>query len=594
MVEKIKNKTYLPIITSLIIGFIFLGLSLAPLFYEANLQKKLPPNRVMILGEPQYPYDYNVYLSKIRQGKEGRWTIIDKYTNQVNQKGVFLQMFYLLQGKAAKLLNLAPAPTYHLTNILTAFAWILTIITANIFFLKQKKYFLPGILLSFLASSFPLVFDMYGRFWIGHFMGWWQEMDVLKRISYIPHYNLNYIIITILTILLSLYGQKQLKKRQKTKYLTAIITLTFLGFFIHPSGSIVFLLSWFLYHALRLVLKTYSKKQLITVLIHSSILGAVNLIPLMYLQKVTTTYPWKSLVDYDQYFRLTVPIKDYLLSLGPVFITGALAIILLITKLLKTFKRQNNNNQNRKIRIKEKAAQEKLLKLLPLATWFIAAFSSLLGFKLFPYQSELRFVQTANHIPLAILSIFLLKEIMGLAKNSQQKIAAALSITTIYLVITVLGSLQVIYSLKSQFLFLSQKTQADFPKVAYPPQVTQPLKDFYLGLKYLEQKTNRNTVVLSQLTAGNYIPAYAGNFVYLGHVSETPNFTQREKQTTDFFQGRLNQLQAENFLKQENINYIFYGPQEKENTNFNLASYSFLKPVFHSQEVTIFQVLKNR
>src|SRR3989338_7984879 len=34
-------------------------------------------------------------------------------------------------------------------------------------------------------------------------MFWWTEMDVLKRISYIPHYTLNYIIIAILAILLS-------------------------------------------------------------------------------------------------------------------------------------------------------------------------------------------------------------------------------------------------------------------------------------------------------------------------------------------------------------------------------------------------------
>jgi len=406
---KKSEKSLLAPAAALTIGFVFLILNLTPLFYEASLKTKVPDNRVMILGEPQYPYDYNVYLSKIRQGKEGRWTIIDKYTNQKEQKGVFLQMFYLLQGKVAKIFNLDLNITYHLVNVLTGFAWVLTIIYLNIFFLKKKQYFIPGIIISFLASSFPLVFQMNNKFWIGYYMGWWQEMDVLKRIAYIPHYNLNYIIIASLTILLTLYAKKQRKN-----YLIPIIVITFLGFFIHPSGSIVFLISWFLYHLVRLILKTYTKKQAKKTIFHTIILAITSLIPLAYLRKVTTTYPWKSLVDYDQNFRLTVPIKDYILALGPVFLTGTIAIIFLLIKLINTTKRKQENNKENK--------QQKYLKLLPLATWFAAAFLSLIGFKLFPLQSELRFVQTANHIPLAILTVFSLKYLLNKTKNSQNRI----------------------------------------------------------------------------------------------------------------------------------------------------------------------------
>src|SRR3989344_3386663 len=96
------------LILSLIVSFLFLLTSYIPNFYEASIASLLPADRTMTPAEHMYTYDYNVYLSKIRQGTEGRWTVIDKYDNNTNQKGVFLQMLYLLAGKFGGLIHLSP------------------------------------------------------------------------------------------------------------------------------------------------------------------------------------------------------------------------------------------------------------------------------------------------------------------------------------------------------------------------------------------------------------------------------------------------------------------------------------------------------
>src|ERR1700690_4231583 len=100
-----------------IFAFSFLFLSYLPNFYEISVKSLLPADRTMIAGEHIYTYDYNVYLSKIRQGQEGRITVVDKYDNLPQQKGVFLQMFYLLSGRITIVFSLTPTATYHLMRL---------------------------------------------------------------------------------------------------------------------------------------------------------------------------------------------------------------------------------------------------------------------------------------------------------------------------------------------------------------------------------------------------------------------------------------------------------------------------------------------
>ena len=52
----------------------------------------------------------------------------------------------------------------------------------------------------------------------------------------------------------------------------------------------------------------------------------------IYFKSVTSSYPWKSLVDFDKYSRFPLNVKEYILALGPIFFTGVLGIIVALIK----------------------------------------------------------------------------------------------------------------------------------------------------------------------------------------------------------------------------------------------------------------------
>jgi len=539
------NNKILFVLLVFLFPFFILFLSYLPNFYEASLISQLPPDRTMVSGEHIYTYDYNVYLSKIRQGKEGRSSIINKYDNQTNQKGVFLQMVYLLGGKVGGILGFNSPLIFHLERTLFSGFWVLIIIYLSLFFFRRKKYYSLAIIISTLAASFPIFYKIDNQFWLGSYMSWWQEMDMLKRISFLPHYLLNYIIMAILTILLTIY----IKNKQK-KIFIAICLILFLSFFIHPSSGLVFLFSFIIYI---IIVKDFS------LLPRFFFLSILSLVPLLYIKTVTSYPAWIGLVGFDKKYPLPFNFIDYILALGPVAFSGFLGLFLVLKK--------------------------KDLNFLPIATWVLGAFFGLIFFKIFPIQSAVRFVQTANQIPLAILTVYFFKYVFE-QKNKLFNILVYFWIV----VIVSTGIVQTIYSIKSQFHFIHQRAVATLPLVPYPSQVMYPLNDFYNGLLWLEKHSSDKSVILSKITAGNYIPAYSGNFVYLGHNGETPGFEEKQAKTEVFFSGSMNELLAYEFLRSSGINYVFYGPQEKENAIQNIAHYSFLKPVYKSYYVTIYKV----
>ena len=521
----------------LFLSSVFLLLSFIPNMYELSQKDKVPFDRTMIAGEHIYTYDYNVYLSKIRQGMEGRLMVVDKYDNNPQDKGVFLQMLYLSSGWVGRLFTDSPAMVFHTLRVVLSILWMGTIVYLCIFFMQpyihKTRYKIP-IILAFLfcmlSASFPYLYEMEGTTWVGAYMQWWQEMDIVKRISYIPHYTAGYILLSFMTVLMVVYTNTKQKK-----YFFLLSILLFLSFFIHPSGGLLFLMSFILYRAIVILqLKTFDKKTLLLATLQSLALFSIALVPLAYIKMATSAYPWKSLVDFDKTNPLPLNVKDYILALGPLFFSGVAGAILAIIK--------------------------KKYVLIALATWVFSAFAGFFLFSIVTIQSPARFMQTANHIPLAILSVFLIQEI-----TTKYRHYVFTLISSFFIVFVIfLGVVQFYFSIKAQNLFNFQKAQASQPLVAYPSQVTHPLTDVYNAYLWLDKHTKNDEVVLSKITAGNFIPAYSGNFVYIGHNPETPDFAQREAKVKQFFSLTQEEKEMRAFLQKERISYIFYGPQEKE------------------------------
>src|SRR4030042_760271 len=436
----------------LFFSFLLLFLSFFPTLYEAFQANNLgDPRRLMLWGEHNYTYDYNVYLAKMRLGAEGQWTVINKYTSEPHQ-GILLQEFYLLTGKIGGWLRLTPPLTYHLVRIFLAVGFLLAIYQLICFFLKDGLQRKMAFLLALFSGSWPR-FVYYHQGWHpALFMDWWQEMDVIRRATYVPHYLLGHLLTIVM--LLSLL---------KKKLVWALISGLIAGF-VHPPSLLIIWGIWGLWIIWQL------RRELIE----------------------------KGLFK-KELFKEGLLKKD----------------------IFRDIKRQ-------------------IVTFILLVFWVLSAFLAILIFQRIPFVSEARFIQVAVHLPLAILSTLVLVEIsQWLKKRIGQKVLIWLVCLVLFL------SLPGIYvSVKGQIGFINQRAAAVLPLVPYPSQVMYPLKGWWQAIIWLGEKTKRNEIVLSDVTAGNYLPAYAGNTVYYGHSGETVFFDQKRFVVQRFFSNQMTEEES--------------------------------------------------
>ena len=109
---------------------------------------------------------------------------------------------------------------------------------------------------------------------------------------------------------------------------------------------------------------------------------------------------------------------------------------------------------------------------------------------------------------------------------------------------------------------------------------------------FLNNNTENNSGVLASYTIANYLPVHTNNRVYFGHFLQTPEADKKIELLYGFFGNLFSESEAEKFIVSNNIDYIWWGIEEKEitaKTEEKTLKYSFLKPVYENETVTIYQ-----
>jgi len=186
-------------------------------------------------------------------------------------------------------------------------------------------------------------------------------------------------------------------------------------------------------------------------------------------------------------------------------------------------------------------------------------------------------------VPLGILTAYLLLDV-GRLGNIWKKIAAGIAA-----ILIILGLGTMYSSWRWQKEFLDQKITATQPLVPTGSYVMYPLKNFVAAMIFIQDQTSRTTVILSETTAGNYLPVYSGNTVYVGQAN-TVNTEQKEGIVKSFFSGSMSLAQATDFLTANNLHYIFFGPQEMADGGIADLSntYPFLTKIYSNTYVKIY------
>jgi hypothetical protein len=549
--------------TLIILAIVFVAFSFFPSAYEIYESRKIPNYREFVL-EHNYMFDYNFYLSRILEGQEGRLLVVEKYYNKPHSGSLF-QILYLYLGKIGGLLKLTPDWVYHISRLV--FGFLLLLITGLwMRTLLRGWWSIVAFLFSVTAGSWPIPMIIGGHWRSATYMGWWSVIDSLQRITFIPH-----ILVGQIAAILFIWRFTQgIPKIPYGVFVWGLIGCV-AGIIFPPAlfvvGATLFIVSILevidlVRSGQRVQVKRWAMNSVIPRVLFL-ILSAPSLI---YTSLMFHIQPWKALSLFDILHRIPLPYREYALALGIMLPLGVLGLIVAFI------------------------GREK--RLYPAVAWVISIFLLCLVFERVPQQSPLRFTEGAIHVPLGILAgyvFFRIWNIHGFGITLKRVIhvgIGALFTGTVVMGIVVMVSM--IGWLTDQVQWKREGTWV----VPIGAQVVYPLKTFMDGIRFIRDTVPKDQTVLSFVTAGNFIPAYAGNFVYIGHAN-TPDEDTKESEVAKFFSKSLTEEGARKLLSREHISYIFFGPQERDIAKgVNLETlYPYVTPVYTNPNVTIYKTV---
>lgn len=110
------------------------------------------------------------------------------------------------------------------------------------------------------------------------------------------------------------------------------------------------------------------------------------------------------------------------------------------------------------------------------------------------------------------------------------------------------------------------------------------------ALDWLAAYTNPQEVVLCAFETGNYVPARAGNRVFLGHDSETVRSGPKKKMVARFFNAATKDAWRQVLLREYEIAYVLVGPRERALGAFDPEQTLYLERVYVNEAYQVFRV----
>ncbi len=111
-----------------------------------------------------------------------------------------------------------------------------------------------------------------------------------------------------------------------------------------------------------------------------------------------------------------------------------------------------------------------------------------------------------------------------------------------------------------------------------------------VALDWLGERVGFDDVVLTAYETGNYLPARAKARVFLGHGPETLRVNEKQALTARFFDARTDDDWRRDLLAAYGIDYVFWGPAERQLGHFDPHSAPYLRSVYEANGYAVFDV----
>ncbi|MCJ7825294.1 MAG: hypothetical protein MUP44_10370 [Anaerolineales bacterium] len=100
----------------------------------------------------------------------------------------------------------------------------------------------------------------------------------------------------------------------------------------------------------------------------------------------------------------------------------------------------------------------------------------------------------------------------------------------------------------------------------------------------------QNSIVLASYNTGNALPAWVPARILVGHGPESANLEELLPVVSAFFNEGWGALQRERFLEEQQVDFVFYGPFERELGEWNPDSSSVLIRLYNENGYRIYEV----
>lgn len=471
--------------------------------------------------------DYPFHFSYIEQVKAGRWLFENLFTSEKDQI-LFFNPFWLLIGIFARIFNLPAGIAFHLSRLfLTPVLLITLYYFIAVFFKEDIKRKACFIILVFYSGIFRVL----------------GQTDAFPMITI---YNFPHIIASLCLLILILLFSVLAFEKYKLSYSLWGGLFTLLLFSFHPYHvyTIFSVLS-----VLLLVDAIKNKKINVDYIKHYCIIILFSLPPVIY-------YLWSLKHNYIiyQWFLQNITLTPNLLI---VLLNYSFLIPLSLLGIYAAFKKGNLEKQETFLII-----------------WFFVSFFLIY----LPVKTQNRLFQ-GQGVAIAILAacgLFYIDNFFKKKNRHYQSILSLNKLIVIYLVI-IFSFFNLVIFASDLYLYFHKYTSFYIQKSQVEAMV------------WLRNNTKDNSIIFSSRYSDGLIPFFSLRKVFIGHHHGTINFAEKKLESEGFIKEQDSNKRNE-FLRSNEINYLYFGPEEREKFIFNPDEDKYLEKVYNNNLVSIYKV----
>ncbi|NIM92002.1 MAG: hypothetical protein GTO17_13770 [Candidatus Aminicenantes bacterium] len=496
----------------------------------------------MFLGDARSFLDTNTYLAWMHQAEDGHVLFKNIYTTEPHSR-IFLHPLFLLLGNISRVSGFSLVAVHSWARIIFGFLLLLFIYVFVSYFVEDRfRRFFSFVIVS-LSGGFAWLrfFPSIDRIPEAWFLTGWSEGNTFLTIYALPLFSL-----ATLMLLASFYFLLRSFEENKTKYAVYGGVIAFFLILDHSYDVLIvypvialYVLSRFFVERKTSHFKNYLQKT--GIFLALSLPAAVYDFASILLNPVFREWAFEASVTLSPHFIWYLGFFGFLSILS---VAGILNVI-------------------------SDSEHPLFFRRLFLVVW---AFS--VPFLIYlPFKFQRRLIEGV-HVPISILSVL---GILFLLQKFEWKKKWAVPV---FVLLLIPGNFTpLIRDMSYLKQNVSRESVAGFLD-----------KDIYSALKWLEEKTEREDIVLADYEIGNYVPALSGNTVYIGHSPETMDFWGKWAKVKNFFHKDSSDAYRKEFLKTEGITYLTYTWREKKLGAFDPEKAPYLEPVYRNKTVTIFKV----